>query len=59
MSTSKENSLPGALGVTSTVVSEATRDADRLAAEQMAVEVVEGLRKLAAEKAARKSPNQG
>jgi hypothetical protein len=33
-------------------------EANRRAARQMAVEVVEGLRKLAREKAARKAPNQ-
>ena len=32
--------------------------ANRLAADQMAAEVVEGLRKLAQQKAARKAPNQ-
>ena len=32
--------------------------ANRLAADQMAVEVVEGLRKLARKKASRKAPNQ-
>jgi hypothetical protein len=41
-----------------TVESEVETRANRLAADQMAAEVVQGLRKLAKQKASRKAPNQ-
>jgi len=42
----------------STAVSAVEIEANRRAARQMAKEVVEGLRKLAQQKASRKAPNQ-
>jgi hypothetical protein len=41
-----------------TAASEAENEANRRAARQIAVEVVEGLRKLAQQKASGKAPNQ-
>ena len=41
-----------------TAASDVENEANRRAARQMAKEVVEGLRKLAKQKAARKAPNQ-
>ena len=41
-----------------TAASGVENEANRRAARQMAVEVVEGLRKLAQQKASRKAPNQ-
>ena len=41
-----------------TAASDFEIEANRRAARQMAVEVVEGLRKLAQQKASRKAPNQ-
>jgi hypothetical protein len=59
MNSSKRNIKPAELPRGSAVESEDIESrANRLAADQMAAEVVEGLRKLAQEKASRKAPNQ-
>lgn len=59
MNSSTQNTRPAESAKRSTAESEdaATR-AHRLAADQMAEEVLEGLRKLAQQKAPRKAPNQ-
>ena len=58
MKSSSVNSNPAGSPKKSTLVSEVTREANRRFARQEAKEAVEGLRKLAAEKAARKKPHQ-
>ena len=58
MKSSSENTNPAESPRKSTLVSEATREANRRWARLEAKEAVEGLRKLHAEKAARKKPHQ-
>ena len=58
MDSSIANTTPDGSQKKSTAASDVENEANRLAADQMAKEVVEGLRKLAQQKAAHKAPNQ-
>jgi hypothetical protein len=58
MNSSTANTTPDGSPQKSTAISDVETRANRLAADQMAEEAVEGLRKLAQQKAARKAPNQ-
>ena len=58
MTSSSTNTNPAALPKKSTVVSAVSIEANRRAARLDAKEMVEGLRKLAQQKASRRNPNQ-
>jgi hypothetical protein len=58
MNSSTSNTKQAESAKRPTAASDVENEANRRAARQMAKEVVEGLRKLAKQKAARKAPNQ-
>jgi len=58
MTSSIANTTPDQSPKKTTAASDVENEANRLAADQMAAEVVEGFRKLAQQKASRKAPNQ-
>ncbi len=58
MNSSTRNTKPDGSAGKSTTASDLEIEANRRAARQMAEEVVEGLRKLAKQKASNKAPNQ-